>query len=485
MGCVLLGQNTARFEIWDGMRAIDYLLSRPEVDPKRIGCTGNSGGGTQTSYLMALDDRIICAAPSCYITSLPRLLATIGPQDAEQNIFGQLANGLDHADYIMMRAPSPVLLCTATKDFFDIAGSWDSFRSAKRLYSRLGFPERISLLENDAGHNYDTPAREGVVRWMARWLLRKDEPIKEPAITLLGEEEYRCTADGKVMTLPGARSVYDLNEDEEARLLPIREAAWKAKRLAEQQDTIRRVTGIRKIADLPKPQVESLGTIARDGCTIERLAIRPEPGITLPGLFFVPQKQDKPTGVVLYLNQRGKAVDAAAGGPIEQIVQAGNAVLAVDLRGVGQTQAVLKEGGYTGEFQDAYVAYLLGRNLVGMRAEDVLVCARYAAERTAAGVQGQGGANAVRLVAVGLIGVPAFHAAALEPELFQDVMLSQTLPSWASVIHGRLNKGLVMHVVHGALQCYDLPNLAAMLGDKVTIEQPVDPTGAVVHGAPK
>jgi cephalosporin-C deacetylase-like acetyl esterase len=82
IGSILLGRNTARFEIWDGMRAIDYLQSRPEVDPKRIGCTGNSGGGTQTSYLMSLDERIIAAAPSCYITGFERLMDTIGPQDA-------------------------------------------------------------------------------------------------------------------------------------------------------------------------------------------------------------------------------------------------------------------------------------------------------------------------------------------------------------------------------------------------------------------
>ena len=60
------GQDAARFEIWDGMRGIDYLQSRPEVDPKRIGCTGNSGGGTQTSYLMALDDRIARRPPVAF-----------------------------------------------------------------------------------------------------------------------------------------------------------------------------------------------------------------------------------------------------------------------------------------------------------------------------------------------------------------------------------------------------------------------------------
>ncbi len=139
VGSTLLGRATARFEIWDGMRAIDYLQSRPEVDPRRIGCTGNSGGGTQTSYLMALDDRIQAAAPSCYLCGFPALLKTIGPQDAEQNIFGQLAFGMDHADYLLMRAPSPILMCTATKDFFDIRGTWEVFRCAKRLYTRLGF----------------------------------------------------------------------------------------------------------------------------------------------------------------------------------------------------------------------------------------------------------------------------------------------------------------------------------------------------------
>ncbi|MHC4580098.1 MAG: alpha/beta hydrolase family protein, partial [Planctomycetota bacterium] len=229
VGSILLGRNAASFEVWDGMRAIDYLQSRGEVDPKRIGCTGNSGGGTQTSYLMSLDDRIIAAAPSCYITSLERLLNTIGPQDAEQNIYGQIAFGMDHADYLMMRAPTPIMICAATKDFFDISGVWDSFRYAKRLYSRMGYAERIGLLENDATHNYNRLQRESVVRWMARWLLKKDEPIAEPNITLLSAEEIECSPGGQVMLLDGARSTYDLNRDYEEDLAKRRRKLWATK----------------------------------------------------------------------------------------------------------------------------------------------------------------------------------------------------------------------------------------------------------------
>jgi dienelactone hydrolase len=477
MGCILLGQNTARFEIWDGMRAIDYLQSRPEVDPQRIGCTGNSGGGTQTSYLMALDDRIRAAAPSCYITSLPRLLATIGPQDAEQHLFGQMAFGADHADLIMMRAPSPVLICAATTDFFDIGGSWDSLRAAKRLYTRMGFAANVDILENDAGHNYNEIQRAGAARWMSRWLLGKDQVLTEPKIELLSEKECWCTPDGKVMSLPDARSVYDLNEDRENELAKQRTALWTGGDRAAQLEQVRRLAGIRRLSELPKPQVDVVETIARKGCRIEKLLLKPEKDVSLPALLFLPESQ-KPGRIVLYVHQQGKAADAGPDGPIERLVQAGAAVLAVDLRGIGQTQAPLTQDFYTPEFKDAYIAYILGRSYVGMRAEDVLVCARYAAQRA-----GGNRERSVELVAVGNVGIPALHAAALEPSLFRNAKLQGMLVSWSNVIHNRLNKGLVTHLVHGALSSYDLPDLAVTLGGNVTIEQPVNAEGDLVTGS--
>jgi hypothetical protein len=477
--CTLLGRNTARFEIWDGMRAIDYLQSRPEVDPQRIGCTGNSGGGTQTSYLMALDPRIKAAAPSCYLCGFPALLHTIGPQDAEQNIFGQLALGLDHADYVMLRAPMPVLLCAATKDFFDIHGTWDVFRSAKRLFTRLGYAERVDLLENAAGHNYNTLQRQGVVRWMARWLLAKDEPISEPAIAGLDDQEVLCTPEGQVMLLPGARSVYDLNEDCENELAQRRAALWRSSDRKELLAEIRRLAGIRRLGDLPEPQVETFGSIQRDGYRIEKLVLRPEEGIGLPALRFVPA--EKAQRVVLYVHELGKEADAAAGGPIEKLVRAGDMVLAVDLPGTGQTQA--SKAGKAGkpgqrpplDVKAVYLAYLLGRSYVGLYAEDILVCTRYAAEQL-----GPGRASTVHLAAVGNVGVPALHAAALESDLFATVTISRSLRSWSDVIHGRLSQDQIITAVHGALAHYDLPNLSALLGKKLSIVEPVDAMGQPV-----
>ncbi len=479
VGSILLGRSTARFEIWDGMRAIDYLLSRPEIDPARIGCTGNSGGGTQTSYLMALDDRIKVAAPSCYITGFEALLSTIGPQDGEQNIFGQLAFGMDHADYLMMRAPTAILMCVATSDFFDIQGAWRCFRYAKRLYTRLGVPERISLLENDAQHNYNAVQRQGVLRWMARWLLNNDKPLTEPQIELLKGDEFRCTPDGQVMHLEGARSTYDLNRDYEKELAAQRKALWDKTPRAEMLQRVRQIAGIRPLADLPEPQVQEQGSSERDGMTVQEIALVPEEGIRLPAVLFLP-KQTRAASAVLYIPENGKDAESVADGPLEKLARSGYTVMAVDVRGVGRTPS--KRGGndlFGSDTRDVFTAYLLGRSYVGMRAEDILNSARYLQDRFK---------GPVDLVAAGPMCVPALHAAALGPQLFHSVRLVHGLASWSNVIELAQSRNQLVNVVHGALTMYDLPDLARTLGDRITIEAPYnalgEPTGTSAKGSP-
>ncbi len=473
VGSTLLGRNTATFRIWDGMRSIDYLAGRPEVDPERIGCTGNSGGGTLTSYLMALDQRITCAAPSCYLTTLRRLCETIGPQDAEQNIHGQIASGMDHPDYVIMRAPKPTLLCAATHDFFDIGGTWDNFRQAKRFYSRLGFAERVDLIETDAKHGFSTQLRVGAARWMRRWLLGIDEAITEPESPVLSDAEIQCTPDGQVMRLEGARSVYDLNLDLEERLARARAKSWQEKDLAKALDEVRRIVGIRNLEDLPEPQCEKTGTLKREGYRIDKLILRPEPGVMLPALAFVPQEASGEA--TLYLDEDGKQADAVAGGPIEELVKKGHVVLAVDLRGLGETGGAgsSKRGisYHVGpQWKDFYLAYLLGTSYLAMRAEDVMVSARFLAKYEAGERP-----NRVHLVSIGRTGPAALHAAALEPERFASVKLRNGLVSWSNVVRTPMAVNQFENAVHGALKVYDLPDLLGTLpGEKVTFAEPLD-----------
>lgn len=463
VGSIPLGRGTATYRIWDGMRAIDYVAGRKDIDAKKIGVTGVSGGGTLTSYLMALDDRVACAAPSCYLTSFRRLLETRGPQDAEQNVHGQLAFGMDHADYVMMRAPKPTLILAATQDFFDIQGTWDSFRQAKRFYTRLGFPERVELVETDTEHGYPRGQREAMVRWMRRWLAGKDEAVTEPEITPRKGDDYLCTPRGQVMLLDKERSVVDLNVELNTKLEEKRRELWKDKKAALAE--VRRIVGVRSLADLPGVKATEAGTVERKGYKIEKLILETEPGIRLPALLFRPAKV---TGKrYLYLHGEGKHADAKPDGPIEKLAQAGHLVLAVDVRGTGETGSV--DGTWGGSSNDFFTAYLLGRSLVGMRTEDVLGCGRYLAALDKAKSGGR-----VELVAIGAVGPPALHAAALEPGLFDTVKLVRSLPSWSEVVRQPRATGQLVNTVHGALRAYDLPDLVATLPkDKVTIDEPL------------
>ena len=474
VGATLLGRNTATYRVWDGMRAIDYLAGRPEVDPQRIGCTGISGGGTLTSYLMALDDRIVAAAPGCYLCGFRRLLETIGPQDAEQNIHAQIAFGMDHGDYVMMRAPKPTLIMTATDDYFDIDGAWALFRQSKRLYDRLGFAERVDLFETAGRHGWPEPMRVAAARWMRRWLLGIDDAITEPDFPVAADEEVWCTPKGEVMLLPGARSVYDLNVELEAKLAPKRKEFWQQADKAKALDEVRQVTGIRRLGDLPEPKCEKVGTVRREGYRIDKLVLRPEPGIVLPALAFVPDEHDGQA--YLYLHADGKQADAGPDGPIEKLVGRRRLVLAVDLRGLGETANTKKHGfaKYLGpEWRELYLAYLLDTSYLAMRAEDCLLCARLLTDYEAAERP-----NRVHLVSIGRTGPAALHAAALEPERFASVSLRNSLISWSNVVHTPLAEQQLAGVVHGALRVYDLPDLAAALGpEKITLVDPVDARG--------
>jgi hypothetical protein len=104
-----------------------------------------------------------------------------------------------------------------------------------------------------------------------------------------------------------------------------------------------------------------------------------------------------------------------------------------------------------------------------MQAEDVLACARWLTQSEAAGKPA-----AVDMIAVGRLGIPALHAAALQPELFQSVRLTRTLTAWSNVVELGYTRTHLTSLVHGALTTYDLPRLAETLGDKLTVDEPVD-----------
>lgn len=412
IGSILVGRNTASYRTWDGIRAIDYLVSRSDIDDQRLGFTGCSGGGTLTSYVMALDDRVLCAAPACYLTTFRRLIETIGPQDAEQNIYGQIAFGLDQPDYVLMRAPRPTLISSTTGDFLDIGGSWDSYRQAKRLYWRLGYPERVDLVEGAGGHGVPRQNLTAIVRWMRRWLLDKDDAFVLPEISVRSMEDLLCTKKGQVLTLPDEKSVFDLNAKFAQSLAEKRRTYWQQTPPEDVLRAVRQTVGVRGIDEIGKLRMEKVGRLQRNGYHIDKLVLHTPSGVPIPALTFHPP--DPKADAYLYLHEGGKQADAAVGGPIEKLVSKGRVVVAVDLRGFGETAPDENDKtlGYRFSEQTFFLAYLLKQSIVGLRTEDTLACGRWVANYETDKPRN------VHLVGIGSAGLAALHAAALEPELF-------------------------------------------------------------------
>ncbi len=464
VGALLVGGSTATYRIWDGIRSLDYLAGRPDIDPQRLGCTGVSGGGTLTSYLMALDDRIAVAAPSCYLTTLERLFATIGPQDAEQNVPGQVAFGLDHADYLTLRAPRPTLICAASRDFFDIQGTWTTFREAKLVYGVLGHAERVDLVEYDTTHGYPRPQRESIVRWMRRWLLKQDDAPTEPDFAIRRQPELQCTRTGQVLSELKGKSVFDLNAEAADSLARQRPANRSRDELLNE---VRRLIGLRAVPKLVGPR--EAGEVKREGYAIRKLLFETEPGIKVPALLFEPaEATSRP--LVVYVHGAGKAAEAGPGGAIEKLVKAGQRVLAVDLRGMGETApgvAARNRTNYFGvDFKEAFLGIHLNRPLLGQRVYDLLTVI------DALGRYGRTEGATIQVIGVGSAGPIVLHAAALEPRI-QRVTVQGAIASWSAVVHSPISYDQLINVVPGALKVYDLPDLATAIAPRtVKIEDP-------------
>lgn len=447
IGALLVGSSCATYRIWDGMRSLDYLASRPEVDPQRLGCTGNSGGGTLTSYLMALDDRIQVAAPSCYLTTLERLFETIGPQDAEQNITGQVAFGMEHADYITLRAAKPTLMCVATKDFFDITGAWTTFREVKSIYGLLGHGERVDLFEFNDEHGFSLPRRQAAVRWMRRWLLKQDDAIVETDFPINTDQELQCTRTGQVLEDFKGVSAFDLNRLQAEKLAE--------QRLVQSWTPQSRRQAVRKLIHLPDhfpaAKVAAQGEVSRSSYTIHKELYQTEAGIELPAQRWVPQQAAKQR-MILYLHGNGKHAAAGAGGELEKLVQSGRTVLAVDLRGWGELKPVPKGWGDTfgADVRDAFIGIHLNRPLLGQRVLDVLSIVE--------GLAAKDPAVELELIADGAAAPVARHAAIFTTRI-KHTTLKNGVESWLSVASTPITQNQLTNVVPGALTLYDLPDL--------------------------
>lgn len=199
------GHTPAGVECWNAMRAIDYLETRPEVDAKRIGVTGRSGGGAYSWWITATDERIACAIPVAGIADLQaHLLEGYPGNRLEKGVIAGHCDCMfmvntyrwDFATVVAMCAPRAVLLGNSdADDIFPVPGYRRLADKARHIYQLYGAGEKFALLETKGPHT-DTPElRAGAFRWLNRWFKNDNTEVKDPEPTIkLTPEELKVFA---------------------------------------------------------------------------------------------------------------------------------------------------------------------------------------------------------------------------------------------------------------------------------------------------
>jgi cephalosporin-C deacetylase-like acetyl esterase len=475
---LLLGETFAQYRVWDGIRALDYLLSRPEVDSERIGCTGQSGGGTMTMYLCALDPRIHAAVES---EGNSENLA--GPDydppgaiaDAEQNLVGSLPFGIDRGDLLMAFAPNPLLICYTLQDAgttyspLYVKGTQEVFEELKTVYRLMGLEEKVQLFTSYLPHGFDFFTRRATYDWFNSWLAKKDLGDEEAEFDPSPPVALNCTSTGEVLTSLGGRSVVQISSDR-ARILAAPSTLLHTSGGPQAlRQNIRQQ--LRDLLALPsergalRPRLLSART--GQGVTTEEFEFWSEPHVRVPGWFLKPPATRTPVPTILYVSEHGKDRIAHDPREVDTFVKRGYAVCAIDLRGLGKTAPRYPKAGplfygyHDPDIQDGYAwaCLILGKPVFGQRVWDFLRCLDYLEARPDVD------RNRIRVVGLEGGGLAALLGAALDDRP-RAIFLYQTLATFRSIVEAQEYSMKLPWFVFGFLRHFDLPDLVGSLAPR-------------------
>ncbi|HEY7118433.1 MAG TPA: acetylxylan esterase [Tepidisphaeraceae bacterium] len=473
----LVGEFFGAWRAWDGIRALDYLLSRPEVDPKHVGVTGNSGGGTMTTWLCALDDRWTMAAPGCFVSTFRRDLENELPQDTEQCPPRALALGLDHSDFLAAMAPKPIIILSQEKDYFDTRGAAEAYDRLKRLYTLLGAPENISLHVGPRPHGFWVENRQAMYRWFNRFTKVADAQ-DEPKLQIEDEQTLRCTPDGQVAPLK-SRTVFSFTRQTSQRLGESRKPL--------DRDSLK--AAVASILKLPErrttpPDYRILRPLRPRGypkknCTT--YAVETEPGIQalVHALSDEPIYSRPPAGkdprATLYVAHQSADLELRDEPLVRELIGSEAADVpfyAVDLRGIGDSRPDTCGGPdqflapYGSDYFYAIYAIMLDYPYAGQKTHDLLRVLDFLAAH---------GRTQVHLTARGWGTLPATFAALLSPHAAR-VTLKNTPTSYAAIAQAENYTWPLSTFIPGVLGRFDLPDCYRALEAK-SLKQ-IEPWGA-------
>jgi dienelactone hydrolase len=488
----MAGMSIARHFVWDGIRAVDYLLTRPEVDPARIGVTGNSGGGLQTCYLMVAEPRLAAAMPCTFVMDYESYLKTGQPQDAEQNLFAGYADGPDHDDYIAVFAPKPVHLGLAAYDFFPIEGALATFERAKKVYALFGpdAPKKLGYTISPTTHCYSKYLRDAAVKFFAETLMNENagrmsavrgEPETVPP------EQLNATATGQVLRdFPQCRTVSVLLREELAHIAPgpckhepkslrtmLAEALGIGSNPSELYEEAAWTGAPRKRTIYPRVITDE----PADGYRTEKVFFFSEPDVCVTGVFVHTREGVAATGTEMLLLPGGTNAIPNERARLVNLLEQGRNVFVFDVRGVGAVQSrpvnpYAERSQHSPEFRMGCDAMKMKTSTLGLRVFDVLRGVDY--------LQMRGDAGAVSLTGVGVAASWALYAAALEPHV-AGLTLERAPLSYRAAAQTRYYDDALVNMqttAWGLLRVGDTAEMLAAIAPRpLTFVQPLGPSG--------
>ena len=501
----LIGDALARTFAWDGIRAVDYLTSRPEIDPARIGAFGCSGGGTMTALLGALDTRVHAIAVACYLTSFDTLLPTLGPQDAEQSTPNFIASGLDFPDWVEVAAPRPYAIISTAQDMFPYAGALATASEARRFYALFdpasagtptnnpnpGIPTGPTLNPDTSNtipaaaalqwitgigrHATLNPIAGPIVSFFLTHLAHSDAApiLLPPAVpgaspsalpSTLPKDALQVTPTGQVSTsYPGSETVHTLTLKRYATL-----PKPKPLTRSQLQQSIREVTHATVKPGDPAPANTQSPPLASppegDAHVRHRFTLATAPGINIQAEFYRPADGKHPVLIVLK-DSLAPALEPSRTEEIKKfraLADTGTAVLVIAPRpsppGNEETKASILGPFYLTELR----AELVGKTLLGLRVDDVIAAVNFTSGGTTVDP------NRITAQASGHLGLVLLHAAVLDSRL-KHITIDHTLESYASLLKAPMPIDAPEDILPGVLLHYDIPDLIQSLGPRLTL----------------
>lgn len=436
--CLLIGRSVARYFIWDAMKALDYLLSRPEVDAQRAGATGCSGGGALTTWLGALDPRLKAVVPANFINSY-RVLFTGPNPDSEMSFPGLLARGLDTADFVELGAPTPWLIQATAEDYFTPEGARLVYEEARRWYALYGAEDRLGFFVGPGPHGTPLECREGLYEWMIRWLKDGRGDPREQPVKLFTNHELRVTRTGRVEDEPGSRRLHELIlEDFRASKRPgtARELDAELRRLGIPSDGV-------------PPVAKMLDESAVPEGRRQRISFESEPGVEIEGRLGIPAAAGRKPAVLV-------VADESTAELAEKILRSGRVVLELAVR---DSPSEYDRRPFIGNWKTNARADLIGRNLPAMRAHDILRGVDWLASRSDVRP------GSIRAAARGIKGIWLLLAAAADARIGK-IWVDKTPYSLRAALERPMNTDLFEAVIPGFALHWDLEDLVKAMGKR-------------------